>query len=76
MSKSVALINLEVGFLVEHWQYKGGFPFSHEIHFKNRLCIFENVLFFLDADRLKYLSYPRYKCLIVQEILEEKDFRN
>jgi hypothetical protein len=74
MSKGVALKNVEVGLLVEHWQYKGGFTFSHEIHFKNRLCIFENVLFFLDADRLKYFSYPCYKGLIVEEILKEKDF--
>jgi hypothetical protein len=73
MSKSIALHDVEVWLLLEHRQHKRGFSLSHEIHFNDRLGIFENVLFFLHADRLKYLSYPCYESLIVL-ILEEDDF--
>jgi hypothetical protein len=73
MAKRITLNDVEVGLLLKLVQYKGGFALSHEIHFNDRLRFFKNVLFFLHADRLKYLSYPCNKSLIVL-ILEEDDF--
>jgi len=73
MSKSIALHNIEVRLLLEHRQNKRSFALSHEIHFNDWLRIFENILFFLHADWLKYLSDPSYESLIIL-ILKEDDF--